>query len=51
MLNRAGEPGSFVVAPGFRQSGETVEFRRLPDGTVASLAFGGGGLVRLGPVA
>ncbi len=50
LLNRAGEPGSFVVAPGVRQSGETVEFRRLADGTVASLAFAGGGLVRLGPV-
>ena len=51
VLNRAGEPGSFVVAPGVRPSGEAVEFRRLPDGTVASLAVGGEGLVRLGPVA
>jgi CubicO group peptidase (beta-lactamase class C family) len=50
VLNRTGEPGSFVVAPGVRQSGETVEFRRLADGTVASLAFGGASLVRLGPV-
>ncbi len=50
VLNRADEPGSFVVAPGVRQSGETVEFRRLADGTVASLGFGGGSLMRLGPV-
>ena len=51
VLDRAAEPGSFVVAPGVRQSGEPVEFRRLPDGTVASLGLGGGSLVRLGPVA
>ena len=51
VLNRAGEPGGFVVAPGVRSSGEAVEFRRLPDGSVASLAYGGGRLVRLGPVA
>jgi len=37
-------------AIGVRQSGETVEFRHLADGTVASMAFGGGSLVRLGPV-
>jgi hypothetical protein len=51
VLNRAGEPGGFVVAPGVRSSGEAVDFRRLPDGSVASLAYGGGRLVRLGPVA
>jgi CubicO group peptidase (beta-lactamase class C family) len=51
VLNRAGEPGSFVVAPGVRQSGEPVEFRRLADGSVAGMTFGGGSLVRLGPVA
>jgi CubicO group peptidase (beta-lactamase class C family) len=50
VIHRAAEPGSFVVAPGVRQSGEPVEFRRLPDGTVASMAFGGGSVVRLGPV-
>jgi CubicO group peptidase (beta-lactamase class C family) len=50
-LERAGGPGSFVVAPGFRESGEPVEFRRLPDGRVVSLLFGGGSLVRLDPVA
>jgi hypothetical protein len=42
--------GRFVVAPGVRQSGETVEFRRLPDGAIASLAIGGACLVRLGPL-
>jgi CubicO group peptidase (beta-lactamase class C family) len=51
VLDRAAEPGSFVVAPGVRQSGESVEFGRRPDGAVTSLAFGGGSLVRLGPVA
>jgi hypothetical protein len=42
--------GRFVVAPGVRQSGETVEFRRRPDGAIASLAIGGACLVRLGPL-
>lgn len=50
-LERAGEPGSFVVAPGLRQSGEILEIRRLPDGRVASLLLGGGSLVRLDPMA
>jgi CubicO group peptidase (beta-lactamase class C family) len=50
VLNRSGEPGSFVVAPGVQQSGETVEFGFLADRAVASLAFGGASLVRLGPV-
>ena len=50
VVDRAGEPGSFVVAPGFRESGEPVEFRRLPDGRVVALLFGGGSLVRLDPV-
>ena len=49
-LDRAAEPGSFVAAPGYRQSGEPVEFGRRPDGAVESLAFGGGSLVRLDPV-
>ena len=44
------EPGTFVVAAGFRQSGEPIEFRRLPDETIGSLAFGGACLTRLGPV-
>jgi D-alanyl-D-alanine carboxypeptidase len=46
-LDRAAEPGSFVVAPGYRQSGEPVTFGRQADGTVDSLAFGGGTLARL----
>ena len=50
-VERAGEPRTFVVAPGFRQSGETVEFRSLPDGKVASLLLGGAALVRLNPAA
>jgi CubicO group peptidase (beta-lactamase class C family) len=49
-LDRAAEPGSFVVAPGYRQSGEPVLFGRRPDGAVVSLQFGGGLLVRLDPV-
>jgi CubicO group peptidase (beta-lactamase class C family) len=49
-LGRGAEPGTFVAAPGYRSSGEPVEFGRRPDGTVASLFFGGGLLVRLDPV-
>ena len=49
-LDRAAEPGSFVVAPGYRESGEPVQFEQRPDGTVVSLRFGGGSLVRLDPV-
>jgi D-alanyl-D-alanine carboxypeptidase len=50
LLDRAAEPGGFVVAPGYRQSGEHVRFGRRPDGTVVSLQLGGGSLVRLDPV-
>jgi hypothetical protein len=39
----------FVAAPGYRQSGEPVTFGRRADGTVDSLDFGGGSLVRLDP--
>ncbi|HUC27422.1 MAG TPA: serine hydrolase domain-containing protein [Streptosporangiaceae bacterium] len=49
-LDPAAEPGSFVAAPGYRPSGEPVQFGRRPDGTVESLSFGGGLLVRLDPV-
>jgi D-alanyl-D-alanine carboxypeptidase len=49
-LDRAAEPGAFVAAAGYRPSGEPVEFGRRPDGTVESLFFGGGLLVRLDPV-
>jgi CubicO group peptidase (beta-lactamase class C family) len=49
-LDRGAEPGTFVAAPGYRASGEPVAFGRRPDGTVESLFFGGGLLVRLDPV-
>ena len=49
-VERGSQPGSFVVAPGYRQSGEPVKFRRRPDGAVVSLLFGGGSLLRLDPV-
>ncbi|HSR85438.1 MAG TPA: serine hydrolase domain-containing protein [Streptosporangiaceae bacterium] len=50
-LERDSEAGSFVVAPGFRQSGEPLVFQRRSDGAVTSLLMGGGSLVRLDPVA
>jgi hypothetical protein len=49
-LERGSEPGTFVVAPGFRQSGEPVVFQRRADGAVTSMLIGGGSLVRLDPV-
>ncbi len=50
-LERWSEPASFVVAPGFRRSGEPVVFQRRADGTVTSMLIGGlGSLVRLDPV-
>jgi hypothetical protein len=49
-LERGSEAGSFVVAPGFRQSGEPLVFRRREDGAVTSIFMGGGSLVRLDPV-
>jgi CubicO group peptidase (beta-lactamase class C family) len=49
-LERGREDGSFVVAPGFRASGEPLVFRRRPDGTVISMLTGSGTLVRLDPV-
>lgn len=44
------EPGSFVVAPGFRESGEPLVFGGRADGAVTSMVMGGGSLVRLDPV-
>jgi CubicO group peptidase (beta-lactamase class C family) len=44
------EPGAFVVAPGFRMSGEPLVFRRRLDGTVTSMQTASGTLVRLDPV-
>ncbi len=49
-LDRGADPGTFVAAPGYRPSGEPVVFGRRPDGTVETLFFGGGLLVRLDPV-
>ncbi len=49
-MERGSEPASFVVAPGFRQSGEPVVFQRRADGAVTSMMLGGGSLVRLDPV-
>ena len=46
-LEHGNEPATFVVAPGFRQSGEPVVFRRRADGAVTSMLIGGGSLVRL----
>ena len=49
-LERGTETAGFVVAPGFRQSGEPVVFRRRADGAVTSMLLGGGSLVRLDPL-
>lgn len=49
-LEPGSHPGTFVVAAGFRQSGETLSIRRRADGTVVSMLLGGGTLVRLDPV-
>jgi CubicO group peptidase (beta-lactamase class C family) len=49
-LTPSGEPGMFVVGPGFRDSGERVSFVRGPDGQVTAVNFGGGTLLRLAPV-
>jgi CubicO group peptidase (beta-lactamase class C family) len=46
----AGEPDTFVVGPGFRDSGELVRFRRRADGRVASAYFASATLLRLDPV-
>ncbi len=47
---RGTDADSFVVAPGFRQSGEPLVFQRRADGLVTSMRIGGGSLVRLDPV-
>lgn len=49
-LERGGDDGSFVIAPGFRQSGEPLFFERRADGTVTSIRMRIGSLVRLDPV-
>jgi CubicO group peptidase (beta-lactamase class C family) len=49
------EPGTdddtFTAAPGARQSGEMIKFRRLPGGQVGSVFLGSATLLRLDPVA
>ena len=45
------DPNVFVVEPGVRESGETVVFRRLADGRVASVFIAAGTWQRLDPVA
>jgi CubicO group peptidase (beta-lactamase class C family) len=49
-LEPGSEADSFVMTPGFRQSGELLVFRRRPDGTVTSMRIGSGTLVRLDAV-
>jgi CubicO group peptidase (beta-lactamase class C family) len=49
-LEQGSNAGSFIVGPGFRQSGEPLVFQRRADGTVTSMLMGGGSLVRLDPV-
>jgi hypothetical protein len=44
------DPDTFVAGLGFRDSGETVRFRRLPSGQVASVFVGSATLLRLDPV-
>lgn len=46
----ADDPDTFIVGPGFRDSGEKVSFRRLPGGQVGSVFFGSATLLRLDPV-
>ncbi len=48
-LDRTAEPGGFIVAPGYRESGEPAEFGRRADGSVVSLHVGGNSLIRLDP--
>jgi hypothetical protein len=47
----AGDRDTFVVAPGFRDSGETVRFTRQANGQIASVYVGSATLLRLDPVA
>jgi CubicO group peptidase (beta-lactamase class C family) len=47
----AGDRDTFVVGPGFRDSGETVRFSRQATGQIASVYIGSSTLLRLDPVA
>jgi CubicO group peptidase (beta-lactamase class C family) len=49
-LQPADDPDTFVVGLGFRDSGETVRFRRRPGGQVASVFVGSATWLRLDPV-
>ena len=49
-VERGSDVGSFVVGPGFRQSGEPLVFQRRADGTVTSMRTSSGVLLRLDPV-
>jgi CubicO group peptidase (beta-lactamase class C family) len=49
-LQPADDSDTFVVELGFRDSGETVRFRRLPGGQVASVFVGSATFLRLDPV-
>ncbi len=49
-LEPAADADTFTAGPGLRPSGEPVRFSRLADGRVASVALGGGTLMRLDPV-
>jgi CubicO group peptidase (beta-lactamase class C family) len=46
-LAPAGDPDTFVVEPGYRESGETVIFQRLADGRVASVFLAAATFARL----
>jgi D-alanyl-D-alanine carboxypeptidase len=50
ILKPTDDPNAYAVERGFRESGEVITFRRNDDGRVKSMTFGGGTLVRLGPV-
>jgi hypothetical protein len=49
-LTPTGEPDRFVISAGVRESGEPCEFRRRPDGRVASMMLATTSLRRLDPV-
>ena len=50
VFTATGDPDTFAIEPGVRQSGERAVFRRLSDGRVASVFFAAGTYRRLDPV-
>ena len=46
----AGDPDTFTVGPGFRESGERAVFRRRADGQVTAMFLAAMTLTRLDPV-